>query len=160
MPKPYALHLAAINAGTVTRANVNGIRRLINASERKAAGWSIGVTASAVDLDALYALEEALDDKRPRVTGELHDSGLKVLRNRRYAKRLDGLADSIAAIDHFTLVRFDRIGRRGEHCVPVFAVWSRIPAKGDALDGGTYRAFTFRNVPWQSGGDGPELVSE
>lgn len=30
--------------------------------------------------------------------------------------------------------------------------------KGDALDGGTYEAFRFINIPWQSGGDGPEIV--
>lgn len=41
---------------------------------------------------------------------------------------------------------------------PDYAAWSTIPPKGDALDGGTYEAFRFRNVPWQSGGDGPEIV--
>ena len=97
---------------------------------------------------------------RPRVADELHEGGLKVLRNRRYAKRLEPFAASIAALDHFRLVGFEDISRRGDgtHNVPVYAAWSTIPPKGDALDGGTYEAFRFRNVPWQSGGDGPEIV--
>lgn len=33
-----------------------------------------------------------------------------------------------------------------------------VPRQAVALDGGTYEAFRFRNVPWQSGGDGPEIV--
>lgn len=64
---------------------------------------------------------------------------------------------AIDNLDHFTLCGFDRIGQRGAYAVPVYQVWAKVPAKGDALDGGTYAAFCFKNVPWQSGGNGPEI---
>lgn len=105
------------------------------------------------------AILDAIRKHRPRVAGELHDGGLKVLRNRRYAKRLAPYADSIAALDHFRLVDLEDLSRRdGTYNTPIYAAWSTVPPKGDALDGGTYEAFRFRNVPWQSGGNGPEII--
>lgn len=160
-PSPsFARHLAAIEAGTITRTNVIGIRKLLNGAARRAAGWSVGATTPLGTLEQADAILAALDKYRPRVAGELHEGGLKVLRNRRYAKRLEPFAASIAALDHFRLVGFEDISRRGDglYNVPVYAAWSTIPPKGDALDGGTHEAFRFRNVPWQSGGDGPEIV--
>jgi len=146
-------HLDATRSGTVTRGNVIGLRKLINASERKARGWSIGVTASAVSLDDLWTVEQALGENRPTVTGELDASGRKLLASPRYAKRFsEAQRDAIARIDHFRLVRFDRICADGTHCVPVYEVWAR-----DAM-GFLYNAFAFRHVPWQSGGDEPEIV--
>lgn len=84
-----------------------------------------------------------------------------MLRSPRYAKRLAPYADSIAVIDHFRLIDFEDISRRGDgtHNTPVYAVWCEIPSKGDVLDGGVYEAFRFQNIPWQSGGDGPEIVA-
>ena len=164
MTKPLTAcqrHLHAICDGKVTRTNVIGMRKLINTAEREMAGWS--VPKSAPDLQTVWDLETMLEGRFPRVEGELHDTGLKVLRNPRYAKRwTDWQSQAIDAADHFRLVRFDRIGRigrNGEYAVPVYALWSKIPPKGDALDGGTYEAFWFRNIPWQSGGDGPEVVA-
>lgn len=157
MIKSAEKHLAAIESGKIERGNVIGLRKLINASERKARRWSIGVTAAAVSLDDLDTIESAIARCRPVAVGELHEGGLAVLRNPKYKNRLADYAESIAAIDHFRLVRFDRLGSNGVHSVPVFQVWAKIPPKGDALDGGTYLAFTFRNIPWQSGGNGPEI---
>lgn len=148
-------HLDAIRSGTVDRSNVIGLRKLINASERKARGWYTGATASAVPLDDLWTLEDALDQHRPTVTGELDASGRKLLASPRYRKRFsEAQREAITRIDHFRLVRFDRIGLNGVHCVPVYEVWAP-----DARGFMGY-AFTFRNVPWQSGGDGPEIVPE
>lgn len=70
---------------------------------------------------------------------------------------------AIDTIDHFTLVRFDRVDDR--YLVPVYAVWAKIPPKGDALDGGSYKAFCFRNIPWQTAfyaglESGPVVVEE
>lgn len=160
-PSPtFAKHLAVIESGNITRHNIIGIRKLLNGSARRANGWSIGATTSRGTLEQADAILVALGKHQPRVAGELHESGLKVLRNRRYTKRLAPYADSIAALDHFRLIGFEDISRRGDgtHNIPVYAAWCKVPPKGDALDGGAYEAFRFRNVPWQSGGDGPEIV--
>lgn len=154
----FARHLAAIESGTITRTNLIGIRKLLNGAARRAAGWSVGATTPLGTLEQADELLEAIRRHRPRVAGELHDGGLKVLRNRRHAKRLAPYADSIAALDHFRLVDVEQWGRDGCYSVPIYAAWSTIPPKGDALDGGTYEAFRFHNVPWQSGGNGPEIV--
>lgn len=151
-------HLAAINAGTVAKTNIIGIRKALAHVDRIRAGWS-GNRSNATS-EGADALEYALKLHRPRVVGELHETGLRVLRSPRYAKRLADFADSIAALDHFRLIRFDRDNYgHGDFIVPVYAAWSKIPPKGDAMDGGTYEAFRFRVVSWQSGGNGPELVN-
>ncbi len=157
--RTFAAHLAAVEAGSVTKTNVIGIRKLLNGAERRAQGWSVGRTTPLGTCAEAAQILSAIAEHRPRVTGELHEGGLKVLRNPRYAKRLQPYAASIAAIDHFRLVDFDALGWCGAHHVPVYAAWSTIPPKGGALDGGTYEAFRFRNVPWQSGGDGPEVLN-
>lgn len=142
-------HLDAIASGTVTKTNIIGIRKAINHVERLRAGWS-GNRSSVTPAEA-DAMEKALGEVRPVVAGELHESGLKVLRSPRYAKRWKPWQrEAIDALDHFRLIRFDRIGRHGEHAVPVYEVWAKIPPKGDALDSGSYQAFSFRNIPWQS----------
>lgn len=147
MNKTAQKHLDAIRAGAVAKTNVIGLRKLLNASVREATGWSISTTACVVDLDDLDTIVSAIGEHRPRVIGELHESGLAVLRNPRYAKRLQWQRSFIGRIDHFRLVRFDGIGRREDHYVPVYSVHD---AAGSHL-------FTFRNIPWQSGGDGPEI---
>lgn len=160
-PSPtFNCHLAAVKAGKVTRTNIIGIRKLLNGAVRRAAGWSVGMTAPLGTLDQADEILTAIRKHQPRVTGELHASGLKVLRNPRHAKRLADYADSIAAADHFRLVDFDQLGRDGAYSVPIYALWSTVPPKGDALDGGTYEALRFRNIPWQSGGNGPEIIGK
>lgn len=91
---------------------------------------------------------------RPTVAGELHESGLKVLRNRRYAKRWNDMQRAIInyPLLTFRLLRFDRVGR---YSVPVFL------AVGDERMG----SFAFRNIPWQTAyyaglDDGPRVVPE
>lgn len=140
-----AYHLAAISSGFVSKKNVGGIRKMINAMQRIDAGYSVGSTAPKITSAQLVAIERALLIHKPRVVGELHDSGLKLLRNPRYAKRLAPVARIIATIDHFELVGFNPVGNSG--CTPVYRVQSP--------DG----AFTFQNITWQSGGDGPEILS-
>lgn len=145
----YEKHMAAIESGEVSKTNVIGIRKAINHAERLRAGLS--GNRSSVTVGEAMALRRALVDNRPKVTGELHETGLAVLRNRRYAKRWKAWQQqAIDAADHFRLVGFDLIGRRGAHAVPVYALWSKVPPKGDAMDDGTYEAFHFRNVPWQT----------
>jgi hypothetical protein len=144
--KSIARHMAAVTAGTVTKTNVIGMRKAINDMER--GGWPSDM------IDAQFELEEAIAQRRPVVAGELHESGLKVLRNPRYAKRwTQEQRDIIEAATAFRLVRFDRLGDRGRYSVPVFRVVS------------PHGWFTFRNIPWQTayyGGldDGPRVVPE
>lgn len=148
-------HMAAIKGGTVTKTNVIGIRKAINHAERLRAGYTgnrSNATVAEVD-----AIEAALAAREPIVTGELHESGLKVLRNPRYAKRFDSAQRAIieASDAFFQLVRFDLVDN-GMHAVPVY----RIIAKGGN--------FLFRNVSWQTAAytrdddviSGPVVVSE
>jgi hypothetical protein len=137
-------HLAAIAKGEVDKSNVTGIRKALNATARRLSGLSVSRTAAKVDG---FELVEAVHANRPRVVGELHDSGIKLLRDRRYAKRFTyGQRDVIDNLSHFRLVDFEEVGRY--YFVPVFAVYHP--------DG---RSFRFYNVPWQSGGNGPTIVS-
>lgn len=143
--KSIARHTAAVNAGTVTKTNVIGIRKAVNAMER--GDWP------AAMIDAQFELEQAITERRPTVAGELHESGLKVLRNPRYAKRWNERERGIIGrLHHFELVRFDRVGRR--YSVPVYR----------AVDV-TGQGFAFRNIPWQTAyyaglDDGPRVVPE
>lgn len=145
-------HMAAIQSGEVTKTNVIGIRKAVNHAARLRAGWS---ARSAVTIPEANALETALEHHEPRVVGELHESGLAVLRSPRWRKRWnEKQAGIIERLDHFKLARFDRIGSRGAHAVPVYR----------AVDV-TGQSFLFRNVPWQtayySGEEsGPVVVEE
>lgn len=128
-------HLKAIAHGAVTRSHVIGIRKALNHVGRLRAGWSgnrSNVTPAEAD-----AIEAALERRQPLVIGELHDSGLALLRSKRYAKRLANYADVIANLKAFHLVRFDEL--RAGHVVPVY----RATAGGENY-------FYFRNIPWQS----------
>jgi hypothetical protein len=140
-------HLDAIRAGAVTKTNVIGIRKAINHAERIANGWS-GNRSSAT-LDDVFELESAAETIKPVVHGELHASGLKLLEARRYRKRLKdaGVDYIIATLDNFRLIGFGRIGRRGEYAVPIY--------RATSVHG---QSFDFQNIPWQSGGDGPEIL--
>lgn len=148
--KTIARHKAAVIAGRIEKTNVIGIRKALNEMERNRSN-------PAELIDALFDLTEAIAEHCPTVAGELHDSGLKVLRNPRYAKRWNDAQRAIInyPLVKFRLVRFDNIGPRGAHVVPVYRVI------GDERMG----AFTFRNIPWQSAWslgeeDGPRVVSD
>ncbi len=133
----FQRHLDAIAGGTVTKSNVIGIRKAINHVERLRAGWS--GNRSNVTPEQCDTLETALERRQPLVIGALHESGLALLRSKRYAKRLANYADVIANLKAFHLVRFDRIGNGGRYAVPVY----RATAGGENY-------FYFRNIPWQS----------
>lgn len=149
MNKTLTIHLDAIRSGEVTKTNVIGMRKAINMVARKSSGGSVPETCP--DWRDMEELEEALYAASPRVApGELHDGGLKVLRNPRYRSRWSkAQAAIIADLDHFELVRYDMLGKRGEYAQPVYRA---VDTQG--------AAFVFVNVPWQSGGRGPEVLSE
>lgn len=141
-------HLKDIRAGKVTKTNVIGIRKALNADARRAMGLSVSSVAPKLRGRDLAAVERALTLHKPRVTGALHDSGLKLLRSPRYRKRLAGVRDVIDSLESFHLVGYDRIGDHGLNSVPLYM------ARGNG------RSFVFRNVPWQSHGNGPEIIRE
>lgn len=146
--KAIARHMAAVTAGRVEKTNVIGIRKAINELERNAYN-------PPEITDALFELEQAIVKRRSVVVGALHDSGLKVLRNPRYAKRWTQRQQlTISNLDHFELIRFDRVGSRGRYGMPVYRAVSR--------SGGS---FAFRNIPWQTAyysglDDGPRVVDD
>jgi hypothetical protein len=139
-------HLSDIRSGLVSRTNVIGLRKALNAEARRYQRLSVSSTAPKISGEALAACEHARAEFRPRVSQDLHDSGLKLLRSPRYRKRLAPVADIIAGIESFHLVSYDALGRYGDYHVPVYKAVS--PAG----------SFLFRNIPWQSGGDGPEIL--
>lgn len=161
-------HLAAISAGTVTKTNVIGIRKAINHIERIGRGWS--GNRSNVTIDEVFEIEQALHDAPPLVTGGLHATGLKQLRDPRYAKRFNETQRGIIERDDatFSLVRYDRIGRQGMYAVPVYRMaaprgYHERPNGAGWTTGGE---FLFRNIPWQAvfGSEeyqsGPEVMED
>jgi len=138
-------HLADIKRGVVTASNVHGIRMALNAAYRIAHGHS---TSAATRYTAPLAdeMRQAIRCYHPTVTGPLHTSGLAVLRSKRWRNRFT--AEQLAIIDD-SHVRLDLVEwidiNRGAH-VPVYRV---IGFKG---------SFKFYNIPWQSGGNGPQTM--
>lgn len=138
-------HMAAICSDAIAKTNIIGLRKAFNAFERSRAGYSVSRTAPNITADEYSALERAVEEKQPRVVGELHDSGIKLLQNPRNARRLAPVADIIADLACFRLIGFGWLD--ATHCVPQYRAIAR--------DG---RKFAFQNVPWQSGGNGPEIL--
>ena len=149
MPKStFATHLDAIKSGTVTKTNVIGLRKALNTVTRKHQGWSTSSTAPKVTSTETEAALEALRECRPIIAGELHETGLKQLQNRRYRKHLEDVADIIPNIARFRLVDFEMFGKHANYAVPVY--------HAETEDGKS--GFCFINIPWQSGGKGPEVL--
>jgi hypothetical protein len=147
LSKFYIRHLKALGSGEVTKTNIIGLKKALNAQRRKNNNWSISRTSPKVEADELASLIDAVYDHQPVIVGELHDSGLKLLRSPRNRRRFtDRQREIIDQLDHFRLVNFGDVD--GRIVTPVY--------RAVAKDG---RSFKFRNVPWQSGGNGPEILS-
>jgi hypothetical protein len=141
----YKRHLAAINGDAVTKSNIIGLRKAFNAQARKDQRLSVSSVSPNITADEIAWLQNAIAVNQPRVIGDLHDSGLKLLQGKRYRNRFtEGQKEIIDSLDHFRLAGFEWIDSL--HCVPVYRAIAR--------DG---RKFLFRNVAWQSGGNGPEI---
>jgi len=135
--KTAARHLAAIESGEVTKSNVIGIRKILNHVARLRNGYSGNRSnATRADADSLCA---AIHKHRPRVAGELVETGRKLLLSPRYRKRLASVADIIAELDHFELIAFPHYDSGYFYTAPIYRAVSR--------DG---RGFNFRNLPWQA----------
>lgn len=140
-------HLADITSGTVTKRNVIGLRKIVNADARRQRGYSVSSTCPKYTHDEVVALERALAKHEPHVTGELHASGIKLLQSPRYRKKLKDVASIVAKLDSFRLVSFYRHGHSDLNSVPVYRACAG------------RKSFLFYNIPWQSGGNGPEVLS-
>jgi hypothetical protein len=141
--KAYKAHQQAIVAGKVTKTNVIGIRKLLNKTHQEARGWG----KQRSPLGTIEQADNLLSSLRfncPLVEGELVETGKQLLRDKRYKKRWSsGQQQMIDNLEGFRLVDFVEIGN--SHWYPVYAT------VGDG------EAFKFYNVPWQSGGDGPQI---
>jgi hypothetical protein len=151
MPKTIQKHIAAIESGQVDATIVSGLRKALNAHERAARGYSVGGTSARMTAEEReLILYKLLPRVMPRVVGKLHDSGLALLRGltKRRAARLESVAGIVADLTEFRLVGFDYVGPYGMHATPVYRAYDSAG-----------KSFPFTNVPWQSGGDGPELAN-
>lgn len=137
-------HLDAIRSGRVDKSNIIGIRKAINHVERLRRGFR-GHRSNVTRLE-VNDIERTLNSHWPIVVGELHETGLKLLCSSRYKRRLEPYAHIIANITQFRLVRFNRIGKFGMYVLPVYCA--------DSPEGSLF----FQNIPWQSGGNGPEIL--
>jgi hypothetical protein len=129
-----ARHMAAIACGAVTKTNVIGLRKACNHVWRLRQGLP-GNRCAAKPHEVDGALR-VLAAHPPIVRGELHDSGIKLLTDRRYKKRLESVAGRVDKMTRFCLVGFHDIERG--HYVPVYRAY------------GYGWSFDFYNVPWQA----------
>lgn len=130
-------HMRSICSDNVTRSTVIGLRKGFNHVARLEQRLS-GNRSSVTREDAAQ-WREAIGVHMPRVTGELDESGRKLLRSKRYAKRLAPVAGIIADLACFRLVGFEAYDSSGLHFAPIFRAYD---SRG--------RHFTFRNLPWQA----------
>ena len=148
MSKTFDAHIAAIRSGSITRTTVIGVRKAITACNKRRDGWGVSRTQADISPAQCDTACDELRRVRPVVCDELHESGLAQLRNRRYRRQLEAVADIIADIQSFHLIGFELIGHRGVYATPIY----------EARDS-QCRAFSFINIPWQAGGNGPEVLS-
>lgn len=137
-------HLNAIRRGHVTKTNVTGIRKALNADYRRQRGYSVSRSAPKLQGAELASLMQELRNMRPTVTGDLDQSGFTLLRSQRWHKRWNDTQHSI--IDNLESFRlWDFMQAEDGLFHPIFQA---VASNG---------AFTFYNIPWQSGGTGPEI---
>lgn len=143
----FKAHIDAIAQGAVTKTNVIGIRKALNANTRRENGWSTSQTCPKADHHQIEHAIDLLAEREPVVVGELHTTGMKQLRDRRYRGKLKDVLPIIDDLQHFKLVGYEMNGHNGEQATPIYRA---VDSRG--------RSFKFINVPWQSGGNGPEIV--
>jgi hypothetical protein len=142
-------HLADIESGNVTKTNVIGLRKALNHVTRLARGWSGNRCAATAD--EVRAALDALERHKPLVRGDLHASGVRLLTDKRYRKRLEPVADKVAALHGFRLVGYQETADC-QHAAIFEAV-------------GTAGAFRFYSIPWQTAlysdlDGGPHILTE
>lgn len=140
-------HMKAIQSGELTKRNVISLRKAINADERRRAGYSVSSTAPKQLSESQWEkIMDALARVKPKVVGELHESGMKLLKSKRYKRQLESVSEIIEELESFHLVGFDILGEG--YAVPVYR------AKG-----ASGKSFPYSCRSWQSGGNGPQIES-
>lgn len=148
-PSPaFKKHVAAIKAGEVNKGNIIGMRKLLNGAERRQAGWSNGASTPKGTVEQALKIQSLVRECKPEVDQGLFESGKAVLTNPRYRRRWsEHQRQVIAGLDSILLSDWHWLGRF--YACPVYMAIAK--------DG---RYFIYRNVPWQSGGNGPETFGE
>jgi hypothetical protein len=144
--KTYYRHIAAIRH-TVTRSNIIGIRKALNAFHRNVNGWSISCTSPVWTYDMFRQAMDAVQRYQPVISGDMHESGIATLQRavRRYKGRFNAAQSAIIAdIWHFRLAGWHL---DDNNYYPVIRVTAR---NGEWFD--------FINIPWQSNSNGPTVV--
>ena len=140
----FETHMKAIESGKLEKTNIIGIRKALNANLRRLQSWSTGCTSPNITDSQVMQLHDTIMCVKPIAIGEMHDSGVKQLQSKRYKNRwTDRQAAIIADIDRFQVLFFTELNN---HYYPVFL-----------CTGKNGESFTFYNIPWQSGGNGPEI---
>ena len=140
-------HLAMLRSGVVDKTTVAGLRKALNALERRERGYSVSRTSTCMTEGERDYVDMLLIDKKPKVVGALHDSGVALLRNKRYARQLAGVKHVVDDLQEFRLVEFQYVGQYMDKVTPVYRA---INSHGEHFD--------FTNLPWQSGGNGPQVL--
>lgn len=147
MNKALKRHADSIRSGKIDRSNVIGLRKALNAYERRLRGYSVSRTQTIMSDAERQEFESLLASVRPSVSLQLYESGFVMLKNPRYRKQLASVADTIADLQDIKLVGFYRHNGRMLNYTPVYRACD---SKG--------KSFAFYCVPWQSGGNGPRLI--
>lgn len=148
MNKTAKKHLDAINSGMITKTNVVGIRKLLNSLWRQDRRYSTSCTSPKASFADAAEIVTAIYKMQPLVNFELAQSGLKLLRDKRHAKRLESVQSIIDRIEKFQLIDFQEF--RTDSGALHYPIYRAIALNGDGFD--------FYNIPWQSGGNGPVIL--
>lgn len=143
---PVEKHIAAIKSDAVDKSTIAGLRKAINAMERRNRGWSIGHTATHMTDAEFDYVTTLLMERPPRIVGALHDSGVALLKSKRYRRQLAGVMHVVDDLKEFRLVGFEYVGRHLDRVTPVYRA---INSRGNYFD--------YTNLPWQAGGNGPQV---
>lgn len=148
--RTFERHMKAIKSGTIDKTTVIGMRKALNAIEKADRFGGSWANPKGMTAEQVCELHIAIQHIKPMIAkdSDLHKSGVKVLQSKRYRKRIAQTAlasEIVATIERFELVDFEMYD--DVHFTPVYRV-----------TGANGNRFRFRNVPWQAGGNGPEVV--
>jgi hypothetical protein len=140
--KTFRRYMAALATGSVGESFVRGLKKALNASDRRECGYSVSSTAPKITASELNAILASIANNPPRIEPVQEAKGLKWLRSRKVQRELGERERRIVAeFDHFTLSdMYDAGSNSVAFMIPVYTV--------HATDG---YSFTYYAGSWQSG---------
>jgi hypothetical protein len=152
----YQRHVAAIKTGTYTHGMIIGLCRTANAIFRRLQGYSVGATASAMTEDEFYDILDRLATAKPLAEVSRQQSAQNTLLDlqltpkgtkRKNAPFLPFQYVALVDLQDMRIVGLTELfdGR----WLPVYKVTSK---NGDT--------FHYYHQSWQSGGNGPTVLSQ